>query len=327
MVLKTEGARQYRHREAQMTNEPTNTPTQTVVISGASGMLGSALRAALLQRKRDLIQLVRGEPAGRAELHWDPSAPSPIAQPGALEGVDAAIHLSGANLAARRWTREYLREVIASRVDSTRALAVALASLRRPPRSMLVASAVGIYGNRGDEVLDENSEPGSGLLADLCRSWEAAAATAEQAGIRVVHLRFGVVLDRHAGALAQLLPIFRMGLGGRLGSGDQWMSWISLRDLVATTLFVLDEPSFHGPVNLTSPEPVTNAQFTRALGRQLRKPAVFAVPRFALRIAFGRMADEALLSSTRALPRKLLDAGFKFTHTSIEDALAEATSS
>jgi hypothetical protein len=305
-----------------MTSEHTNTSAQSVVISGASGMLGSALRAALVQRKGNLIQLVRREPASREELRWDPAASSPIAQPQALEGVDAAIHLSGANLAARRWTPDYLREVTASRVDSTRALAAALASLRRPPRSMLVASAVGIYGHRGDEVLDENSEPGSGLLADLCRAWEAAAAPAEQAGIRVAHLRFGVVLDRRAGALAQMLPIFRLGLGGRLGSGDQWMSWISLRDLVAATLFVLDIPSLQGAVNLTSPGPVTNAEFTRVLGRQLRKPAVFPVPGFALRIAFGRMADEALLSSTRAVPRRLLDEGFQFAHTSIEGALA-----
>jgi uncharacterized protein len=301
----------------------TQNPARRVLISGASGMIGSALRAALVQRGEGLVQLVRREPASREQLQWDPAAHSPIAQPQALEGVDVAIHLSGANLAARRWTPEYLREVTASRVGSTRALAATLAGLSRPPRSMLVASAVGIYGNRGDKVLDETSPPGSGLLADLCRAWEAATAPAEEAGIRVVHLRFGVVLDRHAGALAQMLPIFRLGFGGRLGSGKQRISWISLRDLAAATLFVLDSPSLSGAVNLTSPEPATNAEFTRALGRQLRRPAVFPVPVFALRMGFGRMADEALLSSTRAVPRKLLDAGFHFAHASVEDALAE----
>lgn len=286
-------------------------------------MLGSALRDALEQRKAKLIQLVRRDPAGREELRWDPHAPAPVAQPEALEGIDAAIHLSGANLAAHRWTPQYLREVTASRVDSTRAMATMLARLRRPPQSLLVASAVGIYGNRGDEVLDETSGAGSGLLADLCRAWEAASAPAADAGIRVVHLRFGVVLAARSGALAKMLPIFKLGIGGRLGSGKQWMSWISVTDLVAATLFVLDSASLTGPVNLTSPQPVTNADFTRALARQLHRPALFPAPAFALRLALGRMADEALLSSTRVVPEKLLHAGFLFAHASIEDALKQ----
>jgi len=286
-------------------------------------MLGSALLVALAERKTELIQLVRREPGGREELRWDPRSASPIAQPEVLEGLDAAIHLSGANLAAHRWTPEYLHEVTASRVDSTRALATMLSGLRQPPQSLLIASAVGIYGNRGDEVLDESSAAGSGFLADLCRAWEAAAAPARQTRIRIVHLRFGVVLARSSGALAQMLPIFRLGLGGRLGSGKQWMSWISLADLVRSTLFLLDSPSLSGPVNLTSPQPVTNAEFTRALARRLHRPAIFPAPAFALRLAFGPMADEALLSSTRAVPRKLLDAGFLFAHPAIEGALEQ----
>ncbi len=290
-------------------------------------MLGSALRQALSGRKVELIQLVRRNPEAREELRWDPHAPSPVAQPQALDGLDAAIHLSGANLADHRWTPQYLREVTASRVDSTQALATMLAKLRRPPQSLLVASAVGIYGNRGDEVLDETSGVGSGLLADLCRAWEAAAAPAADAGIRVVHLRFGVVLAAHSGALAKMLPIFRLGLGGRLGSGKQWMSWISVTDLVAATLCVLDSGSLTGPVNLTSPQPVTNAEFTRALARRLHRPALFPAPAFALRLALGRMADEALLSSTRALPGKLLNARFPFAHPSIDEALGEALGS
>ncbi len=294
-----------------------------VLLSGASGMLGSALRGALTQRGTEMIRLVRREPEENEEVGWDPAAPQPISQSQLLEGFDAAIHLCGANLAAHRWTPQYLREVTASRVDSTRALATVLAGLRRPPRSLLVASAVGIYGNRGDEILDESSAPGAGLLADLCRVWEAAAAPALDAGVRVIHMRFGVVLDPKDGALARMLPVFRLGLGGRLGSGKQWMSWISLPDLVAAALFVLDAPSVGGAVNLTSPRPVTNAEFTRALARRLRRPAIFAVPAFALSIALGTMADEALLSSTRAHPRKLLDAGFPFRHASIDDALTE----
>lgn len=298
-------------------------PAGRILISGASGMLGSVLRGALAPRGAAILQLVRHEPAGREEVHWDPTASSPLSEPQALEGLDAAIHLSGANLAARRWTAQYLREITASRVDSTRGLATALAGLKKPPRSLLVASAVGIYGDRGDEALEEDSQPGSGFLADLCRAWEESAAPAVEAGIRVAHLRFGVVLDRHAGALARMLPLFRMGLGGRLGSGRQWMSWISLPDLVAATLFVLYTPSLSGPINLTSPNPVTNAEFTRALSQCLRRPAVLPAPAFALRIALGRMADEALLSSTRAFPRKLLEAGFRFAHPSIDDALVE----
>lgn len=287
-------------------------------------MLGSPLRGALSERQAEVIQLVRREPGRKEELRWDPNAPLPVAQPQALEGLTAAIHLSGANLAAHRWTPQFLREVTASRVDSTRAMATMLASLRRPPQSLLVASAVGIYGSRGDELLDETSSAGTGLLADLCRAWEAAAAPAAAAGIRVVHLRFAVVLAAHSGALAKMLSLFRLGLGGRLGSGKQWMSWISVPDLVAATLFALDAERMTGPVNLTSPQPVTNAHFTRALAGALHRPALFAAPAFGLRLALGRMADEALLSSTRVVPGKLLSAGFSFAYPSIEEALKQA---
>jgi uncharacterized protein (TIGR01777 family) len=220
--------------------------------------------------------------------------------------------------------------MIASRVDSTRALATTLAGLRNPPQTLLVASAVGIYGNRPKDFLDETSAPGSGFLADLCRQWEAAAKPAADAGIRVVHLRFGVVLAppadpgrrANAGVLARMLPIFRLGLGGRLGSGLQWMSWISLTDALAAIFFALDTPSLAGPLNLTAPNPVTNADFTHALARQLHRPAVFPVPAAALRLALGEMADEALLSSARAYPAKLIMAGFEFAHPTLSHALA-----
>jgi uncharacterized protein (TIGR01777 family) len=308
-----------------MDDKSTEMPAKRVLISGASGMLGSALRSALLGRAAEVVRLVRRKPETREEIRWNPAARSPLAEPQGLEGFDAVFHLSGANLAARRWTQQYLSEIKASRVDSTRALATALADLNKPPRSLLVASAVGIYGDRGDEMLDESSSPGSGFLADLCQAWEAAATPAVEAGIRVAHLRFGVVLDQHAGALARMLPLFRLGLGGKLGSGKQWMSWISLPDLVASALFVLNTQSLSGPINLTSPQAATNAEFTRVLARRLHRPAVFPAPAFALRIALGRMADEALLSSTRVHPRKLIDAGFRFAHAGIEDALREVS--
>ncbi len=273
------------------------------------------------------MQLVRRDPDALGQLRWNPAAASAIADTAPLEGLAAAIHLSGASVAGHRWTPAWKREMGASRVESTRALAIALAGLRQPPKALLVASATGVYGDRGDDLLDERAEPGSGFLADLCREWEAAAQPAVDAGIRVVHLRFGVVLGR-GGALAKMLPLFRLGLGGRLGSGRQWMSWISLADAVAAMLFALDSnsatPALAGPINLTAPNPVTNAEFTRALGRAVHRPAILPAPAFALRLALGQMADGALLSSARAVPARLTDAGFQFTHPTVDEALAEA---
>lgn len=294
-----------------------------IVLSGASGMLGSALRGILSASGAQVLQLVRRPPASSTELEWDPTAAVPLAAPGTLEGFSAAIHLSGANLAARRWTRAFRRELVASRVDSTRALATTLAGLRHPPRVLLAASAIGFYGNRGGEPLTEASSPGAGFMADLCGRWEAAAEPAVEEGIRVVHLRLGVILGRD-GALARMMPIFRHGLGGRLGSGRQWMSWISIDDALAAILFALENVYLVGAVNLTAPNPVTNAQFTRALARQLHRPAVFPVPAVALRLAFGAMANEVLLNSARVLPAKLTAEGFAFTHPVLESALAAA---
>lgn len=278
-------------------------------------MLGGALSHALATRNQETLQLVRRPAARSTEIQWNPAAP--------LEGLAAAIHLSGASVAAHRWTPAYKREIAASRIDSTRALAATLARLNHPPQVMLVASAVGFYGNRGDEMLNESSAPGSGFMAELCEQWEAAAQPARDAGIRVVHLRFGVVLGP-GGALARMTPIFRLGLGGPLGSGRQWMSWISLDDVVAAILFALDTPILAGPVNFTAPNPVTNAEFTRVLARCLHRPAIFPAPAFALRIALGQMADEALLASARVLPARLTEAGFQFQHPTIEEALAAA---
>lgn len=292
-----------------------------VLLSGASGMLGRALRDALRKSGSQTIQLVRGRAAEAGQVHWNPAAAQPM-DAAALEGVTAAVHLSGANVAAQRWTPAYKRAMTESRVDSTRALALALARLPQPPRVLLVASATGIYGDRGDEALDESSVPGTGFLADLCQAWEEAAAPAVRAGVRVVHLRFGVVLGGGAGALGRMLPVFRLGLGGRLGNGRQWMSWIALEDVVGAVRFLLEAPEITGAVNVTSPNPVRNAEFTRSLAQQLRRPAVFAAPAWTLRLAFGQMAEEALLSSAKVLPQKLVSAGFQFAKPRIADALA-----
>jgi len=302
-------------------------PGARFLLSGASGLLGTAVRNGLLHSGTEVLQLVRRPPLGPREVQWFPERADAVTaasglEAGTLEGLAAAIHLSGANVAAHRWTPAYRREMWRSRVESTRALCAMLRTVERPPRVLLVASATGIYGDREDEVLDECSPPGAGFLADLCREWEAAAAPAREAGIRVVHLRFGVVLAREGGALSKMLPAFRLGLGGRMGSGRQWMSWISLEDAVGAMRFLLDDERMAGAVNLCAPEPVRNAEFTRSLAARLGRKAVLRVPEFALRMALGAMADEALLASARVVPKRLLDAGFRFKQPTMETALA-----
>ena len=294
-----------------------------VILSGASGMLGTAVRRVLTSKGILYLQLVRRKPARAEEYEWNPSTDPAIANASPLEGARAAIHLSGANVGAHRWTKSYRQEMIASRVDSTRRLATVLAGLRNPPSTFLVASAIGIYGDCGDEVLDESSPAGSGFLPGLCREWERAADPARQAGIRVVHLRFGVVLGPE-GALKQMLPPFQVGLGARIGSGQQWMSWIGLDDAAAAVLFALEQPEISGSANLTSPNPVTNAEFTHALGRQFGRPAFLSVPAFGVKLIFGKMGEEALLASIRVHPRRLIEAGFQFSQPNLDRALAAA---
>ncbi|MGC1450587.1 MAG: TIGR01777 family oxidoreductase [Candidatus Sulfotelmatobacter sp.] len=295
-----------------------------IILSGASGMLGSAVCRALAEKGTPTLQLLRRVPTAEGQLQWNPNEEHSIENPAPLEGAAAAIHLSGSSLAAHRWTGSYRRELATSRIDSTRRLATALANLHRPPQSLLVASAIGIYGDRGNEVLNEASAPGSGFLAEVCQGWEAAAEPAVRAGIRLVHLRFGVVLGPGQGALQQMLPPFRLGLGARLGNGRQWMSWVSLPDAVAAIQFALERADLAGVVNVTAPKPVTNAEFTRALGRELGRPAFLAVPAFALRLMLGQMADEALLASARVAPARLQAAGFQFSLPEIEGALRVA---
>ena len=295
-----------------------------VVVSGASGLVGRALRRALMQNCYEVLQLVRSKPNGTNQLQWNPSGIPRIQEPSRLEGCEAAIHLSGASIAGRRWTAHYRQVLVESRVESTAVIARELAELKSPPKALIVASAIGIYGNRGDEILDETSKTGSGFLPGLCKAWEEATLPAEKAGIRVVHARFGIVLAKESGALAKMLPAFRLGLGGRLGTGRQWMSWISLTDAVDALLFLLAAEEVAGPVNLTAPNPVTNTDFTLALARQLGRPSMLPVPETALKLAFGTMANETLLASQRVMPSRLISANFRFRHSVLNEALRVA---
>jgi uncharacterized protein (TIGR01777 family) len=263
---------------------------------------------------------VRRAPQNADETGWDPAAGT--LDPADLAGVDGVVHLAGAGIGDRRWSPARRREIVTSRVRSTEVLARALAAMASPPTVLVNASAVGIYGDRGDEQLTEASALGTGFLAELCRAWEAATEPASAAGVRVVRLRSGVVLAAHGGALARQLPLFRLGVGGRLGSGRQWMSWITLRDESAAILRALDDAALEGPVNAAAPVPVTNRDFTRALGSALHRPVVAAVPRAALTIALGAgVAKEVVLASQRVLPAKLEEIGFSFRDPEIDGAL------
>ena len=280
-----------------------------IAITGASGFVGSAAAAHFAAAGHEVVRLARHPAAGPAS--WD------LASAGR---IDAMIHLAGENV-ARRWTAARSR-AIADRGPATERVCRALANLTPRPNVLVCASAIGFYGNRGDERLFEQSAPGTGLLADVTRAWEAATRPASDAGIRVINLRIGMVLDPSGGALGRMLLPFRLGRGGRLGNGKQWLSWITRRDLVAAMQFCIDHTELSGPVLAVAPSPVTNREFTRALGSALRRPAWIPVPAFALRLLFGRMADELLLSSLRAEPRQLVAAGFQFAHQELGPALA-----
>ncbi len=282
-------------------------PPQTIAVSGSSGLVGSALGAFLTTGGHALRQLVRD-----ASNRIDP-APA--------DGCDAVIHLAGENIASGRWDQAKKERIRTSRVEVTRELCRGLAQLNRPPRVLVSASAIGYYGDRGDETLGETSEAGTGFLADVCRDWEAALEPARQAGIRVVPVRFGIILSPAGGPLAKMLVPFRFGLGGRLGSGQQYVSWISLDDAVGAIHHAIMDDNLDQPVNVVAPEPVTNAQLTAALGRVLRRPAFAPVPRPAARLAFGQMADELFFSSARVMPERLVAGHYAFRHESIEAAL------
>jgi uncharacterized protein (TIGR01777 family) len=290
-----------------------------IAVTGASGLIGAALVPALRGSGHTVRVLVRQPPRDSSEISWDPGRGR--LDPAALTGLDAVIHLAGAGIGNHRWTEGYRQQILDSRVTGTTLLADTLAAVRPRPRVLLSASAVGWYGDTGDREADESAPVGTGFLAGVTAAWEASTTAAEQAGIRVCHLRSGVVLSARGGALATQLRLFRFGLGGRLGSGRQWLSWISLTDEIAAIRFLLAAEAVHGPVNLTSPEPVTNAAFTRALSSALHRPAVLPLPAVVLRAALGGFADEGVLVSQRITPRVLTTAGFAFSHPSIDTVM------
>ncbi len=291
-----------------------------VAVTGSSGLIGSALLAHLTASGHDPVPLIRG-PHDDPRSLWDPAGQ--WVRDGALDAVVAVVHLAGAGIADRRWTESRKRELSESRIGATRVLVEHMRALQSPPPVLITASAVGYYGSRGDETLTEQSAAGDGYLAELCEAWEAQSRRAGEFGVRAVQIRTaGSVLAHAGGTLARVMLPFRLGLGGRLASGRQWFTWITLEDEVRAIEHLLHSESLHGPVNLMAPQPVTNAAFTRALAQQLRRPALLPMPAFALRVLFGQLADEAMLASGRAVPVRLIESGFEFSHPDLGDALA-----
>jgi uncharacterized protein (TIGR01777 family) len=291
-----------------------------VLVTGAHGLIGSALLPRLRADGHRVVRLVRDDPEGSDDVRWDPAAGTIDAA--GLEGVDAVVHLAGAGIGDRKWTPARKQLILESRTQSTDLLARTLAGLSRQPQVLLSGSAVGFYGDRGAEELTEGSGPGDDFPARVCVAWEAATAPAEAAGIRVVHLRTGIVLARHGGALQRLLLPFKLGLGGRVGSGDQYMSWITLDDHVGAMRHLLTNDSVRGAANLTAPNPATNAEFTRALGAAVHRPTVLPTPLLPLKAVYGdELVERLLVIGQRALPRALEESGYRFTHTDVDDAL------
>ncbi|MDH6704330.1 uncharacterized protein (TIGR01777 family) [Kitasatospora sp. MAA19] len=298
-----------------------------IAVTGSTGLIGSALVRSLLADGHEVVRLVRHrsrtgpQPDGSTAIGWNPLL-GQVERDG-LAGVEAVVHLAGAGVGDHRWTDSYKREIRESRALGTETLAVALAELKEPPRVLVSASAVGWYGQTGDRVIDEDSPAGRDFLAEVCVEWEAAARPAERAGIRVVHPRTGMVLSAAGGAGARLFPLFKLGLGGRLGNGRQYWSFISLADQVAALRFLIDRDDLSGAVNLTAPDPVTNAGLTAALGRALGRPTPFPVPEAVLKVVLGELAVE-VVGSHRVVPRRLLDAGFRFAHPDVDSAVRAA---
>jgi uncharacterized protein (TIGR01777 family) len=291
-----------------------------ILISGATGLIGTALSDNLAAAGHTVTKLVRRE-AAQGEVSWDPKAGK--LDPSAFEGCDAVINLSGANIGDKRWTDDNKRELLSSRIETTQLLAETMAALEHQPSVFISGSAVGWYGDRGDERLDELSSPGTDFLSDLCQKWEAATASAQDAGIRTVHVRTGIVLSARGGALKKQVPLFKLGLGGRFGNGHQWQSWISIEDEVGAIRHLLSS-DIHGAVNLTAPNPVTNIEFTATLAKVLHRPAMLPVPLFGPKLLFGRELVEALLlSSQRVLPTALQRSGYEFQHETLDAALRD----
>ena len=290
-----------------------------ILVTGASGLIGRALVPRLEGLGHTVVYAVRRAPRNSSERRWDPAAGT--VDGGFLDGIDAVVHLAGAGIGDKRWSDDYKREILESRTKGTSAIATAIADAPVKPRVFLSGSAIGIYGPRGDELLGEDASHGTGFLADVCEQWEAATAPAGRAGVRTVHLRTGIVLSKDGGALKKQLPLFRLGAGGRFGNGRQWQSWISIDDEVGAIVHLLDS-TLSGPVNLTAPEPVTNAGFAGILGKVLRRPSFMPVPSFGPALLLGReLADALLFTGQRVVPNALQRDGYVFTHASLEAAL------
>jgi uncharacterized protein (TIGR01777 family) len=288
-----------------------------VLISGAKGLIGSALILELEAGGHRVNRLTR-TPRSEGDIRWDPEAGE---VEGDLAGFDAVVHLAGESIAEGRWTTEKKRRILESRKKGTRLLAERVAGLPEPPPVMVSASAIGYYGDRGNELLTEESGPGTMFLSEVCQEWEAAAEPAREAGVRVVHPRFGIVLTTEGGALGTTLPIFKLGGGGRIGSGRQYWSWVSLDDVIGAIVHAINTDTLGGPVNVVAPDPQTNAEYTKVLGHVLGRPTFFAVPASAARVAIGGMADDLLLASARVEPAKLEETGYEYRHPELEGAL------
>ncbi|GAQ67822.1 TIGR01777 family oxidoreductase [Streptomyces scabiei] len=304
-----------------MTDESPVPPGSRIAIAGASGLIGSALARSLTDDGHEVLRLVRRAPRARGEVRWDPEAGQ--VDTAGLAGCAAVVNLAGAGVASRRWTESYKARIRDSRVHGTRTLAEAAARLDTPPSVFVNGSAIGFYGFTGDRVVDESAEPGSEFLSALCVEWEGATEAARAAGIRTAFARTGLVVARGGGAWGPLFPLFKAGLGGRMGDGRQYWSFISLHDEVAALRHLLFTPSLSGPFNLTAPAPLTNREITAAMGRVLRRPTLFTVPAPALRLALGGVAGD-VLGSTRVVPTRLLESGFTFTYPEIDDAIRAA---
>ena len=289
----------------------------TVAIAGASGFIGSALTRHLTTQGHVVRRIGRASSRG-ADFQWD--LDTGRLDPAALDGADAVVNFTGATI-AQRWTSDHKRAILASRLRSTEILAKTMAAVRTPPGVFLSTSAIGVYGSRGDEPIDERSRPGTGFLADVVQQWEKAAVPAHDAGVRLVHPRMGLVMHPDGGVLAKLVPVFNLGGGGRIAKGTQWMSWIGLHDLLRALVFLIETPALSGAVNVTAPNPVTNADFSHTLGDVLHRPAIATVPEFAVKLMFGEMGEETLLAGQRVLPRRLVDAGFAFDFPELAAAL------
>ncbi|MEZ6116097.1 MAG: TIGR01777 family oxidoreductase [Pirellulaceae bacterium] len=289
-----------------------------MIVTGASGLVGTEFGQLASSQGHEIIPAVRSRQ--QSGVYWNVAQQTCDAE--GFENVDAVVHLAGENIAEGRWTDAKKKRIRESRVQGTKLIASTLASLQQKPTAFVCASAIGYYGNRGDEQMTEDSAPGDGFLAEVCQEWESATKVAADAGIRTVQGRIGVVLSKDGGALKQMLTPFKMGVGGTIGSGNQYMSWIAIQDLARSLLHCVTDASLNGPVNLVAPQPVTNREFTKTLGSVLNRPTIFPVPAFAAKLAFGQMADDLLLSSTRVLPQRLTDAGFQFEFGGIKEALS-----